>query len=272
MANRFCELFLQNTKMQRPVFPTLLHQQTADLVKAYFTGLPQVDTVLAVNSCARGQASPESDLDFAILADPGTTSDVIAQIEHDWRQHLAGQEHYRAYQQLHPFAQVHLDVITGEYEPSVWDDGGGPDYFEVEIGNHLVYSAPMGPAGAHFTALRQRWLPYYEESLQGQRLQMVKEACEYDLDHIPFYAKRGLYFQAFDRLYKAFQEFLQALFIAKRTYPIAYNKWIKEQISEKLNLPELYRALPPVLAIGNIESFETIEKANTLRSLLLEYC
>src|SRR5262249_7355560 len=97
---------------------------------------------------------------------------------------------------------------------------------------------------------------------------MVREECARDLDAIPFYLNRGLYFQAFDRLYKAFQEFLQALFIARHTYPLAYNKWIREQVTEWLSLPELYQELPPILSVRNIESRELGDKADALRTLL----
>ena len=85
---------------------------------------------------------------------------------------------------------------------------------------------------------------------------------------MPFFVQRGLYFQAFDRLYKGFQEFLQALFIASRVYPLAYNKWIREQVVEWLVLPELYEKLPPILSVQNIESAELGERAETLRGLL----
>ena len=91
---------------------------------------------------------------------------------------------------------------------------------------------------------------------------MVREACARDLEAIPFYLNRGLYFQAFDRLYKAFQEFLQALFVARRTYPLAYNKWIYEQVAGCLGLPKLYEKLPPILSVRNIESPEVGEKAD----------
>jgi len=97
---------------------------------------------------------------------------------------------------------------------------------------------------------------------------MVREECARDLDAIPFYLNRGLYFQAFDRLYKAFQEFLQALFVARRTYPLAYNKWIREQVVDWLALPKLYEELPPILSVRNIESPELGEKADALRTLL----
>jgi hypothetical protein len=97
----------------------------------------------------------------------------------------------------------------------------------------------------------------------------VREACARDLEAIPFYLGRGLYFQAFDRLYKAFREFLQALFVARRTYPLCYNKWIQEQVTEWLSLPELYKELPSILSVRNIESSELGEKADVLRNLLV---
>ena len=59
----------------KPSFPTKLHQDTAELIRDYFLTIPNVDTILIVNSCARGQAVPESDLDFAILINPDTTAD-----------------------------------------------------------------------------------------------------------------------------------------------------------------------------------------------------
>jgi len=69
-------------------------------------------------------------------------------------------------------------------------------------------------------------------------------------------------------LYKAFHEFLQALFVARRTYPLAYNKWIREQVVDWLALPKLYEELPPILSVRNIESPELGEKADALRTLL----
>jgi hypothetical protein len=45
---------------------------------------------------------------------------------------------------------VHLDVFDGHMVPTVWDDGGGPDYFEVEIGNRLAYAVPLHEAGRIF--------------------------------------------------------------------------------------------------------------------------
>ena len=61
-----------------------------------------------------------------------------------------------------------------------------------------------------------------------------------NLERVKAGVARSLYFHAFDKLYHAFQEFLQALFIARRVYPIAYDKWIREQVVGWLRLPDLY--------------------------------
>jgi len=166
------------------------------------------------------------------------------------------------------FTQVHVDIFDGRMTPTVWDDGGGPDTFEIEIGNRVAYAAPLCVAGTYFRQLQSQWLPYYEEQLRLSRLAMVREACARDLDAVPFFLGRGLYFQAFDRLYKAFHEFLQALFVARRIYPLAYNKWIREQVAEWLSLSDLYEELPPILSVRRIEGAELAANAEALRVLL----
>ncbi len=254
--------------MRKPIFPSTLHRDTAELVQDYFSKISSVDTVLVVNSCARGQAVPESDLDFAILVNPDMPSAEIENIEAGWLRFSATEPTLLKYQQTSQFALLHLDVITGNYIPTILETGVASDFFEIEIGNQICYSAPMSDAGKYFRELQNKWLPYYDEALRLQRFTMTKNACEYDLNHIPFFIKRGLYFQAFDILYKAFQEYLQTLFIAHKTYPIAYNKWIKEQVVKWLNKPDLYPKLPPILSVSNIESNEINEKAGMLRELL----
>ena len=249
-------------------FPTKLHQDSAELIRDYFLAISNVDTVLVVNSCARGKAAPESDLDFAILVKPGTAAAEIKNIEQAWRIYSEKQPTFLKYKQSSQFAHLHLDIIDGNYKPTNIEKGEPIDYFEIEIGNQICYSAPMGNTGPYFQELQNKWLPYYNEELRLQRLQTTKDACSYDLDHIPFFIKRELYFQAFDILCKAFQEYLQVLFIANKTYPIAYNKWIKEQVVKWLNKPGLYPKLSRILSISNIESNEINDKAKDLRKLL----
>jgi len=254
--------------ISKPGFPTKLHQDSAKLTSEYFLAISNVDTVLIVNSCARGKAVPESDLDFAILVKPDTTPTEIKNIERSWRIYSEKQPTFLKYKQSSQFAHLHLDIIDGNYLPTNVEKGEPIDYFEIEIGNQICYSAPMDNVGLYFQELRNKWLPYYNEELRLQRLRRIKDACSYNLDHISFFVKRELYFQAFDILCKAFKEYLQTLFIANKTYPIAYNKWIKEQIVKWLDKPDLYPRLPPILSISNIESHEINDKAEMLRELL----
>jgi hypothetical protein len=254
--------------ISRLTFPTELHREVAELAGQFFSAQAQVDTVLVVNSCARGRAVAGSDLDLAVLTTPAAASQAIQSLTALWQEFMPTQALIHQFRSTARFTQVHVDVFDGRMVPTVWDDGGGPDSFEVEIGNRLAYAAPLHRAGTYFRQLQSQWMPYYGEELQRSRLAMVREACARDLEAIPFFLNRGLYFQAFDRLYKAFQEFLQALFVARRTYPLAYNKWIREQVADWLALPELYEELPPILSVRNIESPELGEKADALRVLL----
>lgn len=250
------------------IFPTLLHQAAADQILTYFSAIRSVDTILVVNSCARGQAVPESDLDFAILVEPTTSAENIATIEGSWAKFSEIDTKINEYKSFSKFSHLHLDIITGNYVPTPLELGGSVDFFELEIGNHIRYSAPMQTIGKCFKELQSRWLPYYDEGLRLDRFEMIRTGCQYDLDHIHLFVKRGLFFQAFNILYQAFQKFLQVLFIGARVYPIAYNKWIKYQIEEILGKPELYDKLPPIISLNNIESNEILIKTEMLQQLL----
>jgi hypothetical protein len=100
---------------------------------------------------------------------------------------------------------------------------------------------------------------------------MVRRYCLNNLHHIPGYIARGLYFQSFHRLWHAFGEFLQALFISRRVYPIAYDKWVREQIEEILELPSLYVTLSKLFEIRRFESDDIAQKAQILEGLLAEF-
>ena len=169
------------------------------------------------------------------------------------------------------YSVVHPVFFDGMFAPEERDEAAGPDGFELGIGNFLAYSVPLWEGNDRLDRLRAEWLPYYKDDLRKQRLNMVREYCINNLHHIPLYVERGLYFQAFDRLYNAYQEFLQALFITRRTYPIAYNKWIKEQVVEILDLPELYAQLVSLFEIQNFESDELTSKAKQAEDLLDQY-
>jgi predicted nucleotidyltransferase len=251
----------------RPQFPTTLHKQAAEEIVDFARTLA-VHAVLLVNSCARGVATAQSDLDIALLIDPALSVSERQSLDRAWSERYRSAPIFRELEHLGRFSCVHLDFFDGQWTPEVWDDGGGPDAFEIEIGNRVAHSAPLWEGSKMFADLQRRWLPYYADELQNARLKMVIDACLLDFERIPFLVGRGLHFYAFDRLYHAFQEFLQALFIAHRTYPIAYNKWIREQVEDWLGVPALYSELPHALEIGRLQPDDLIEKAEYLRRLL----
>ena len=121
----------------KPIFPTPLQQNAAECVRDYFSVIPNVDTVLVVNSCARGQAVPESDLDFAILVKPETSLDEKTKIETDWQTFAETRPALLKYKHSGPFAKLHLDIVDGNYVPNTIEQGAAPDPFELEIGNQI---------------------------------------------------------------------------------------------------------------------------------------
>ncbi len=251
-----------------PVFPTTLHRDVAEIIREYFLSIPGVDTILVVNSCARGQATSESDLDMAVLVNPETSNREITEMDAAWQTYSDSQSTIIKFKQSTPFAHLHLDIIEAKYIPQTIEVGEPIDTFEIEIGNQICHSAPFSDEGIYFGQLKNKWLPYYPNELRIERFQRLQTACNYDLNQIPFLVKRGLHYHAFYILYKAFREFLQLLFIAEQTYPIAYNKWIKYQITNWLKMPELYPLLSPILSVSNIDSGEVNQKAILLKNLL----
>jgi len=250
-----------------PEFPTSIHERAAEEIVAFARTLP-VEAVLLVNSCARGKATAQSDLDIALLIDPAVPDFERQQFDQAWRERYQSAPIFRELEQLGRFSGVHLDFFDGQWTPEVWDDGGGPDAFEIEIGNRVAYAAPLWEDGKMFADLRARWLPYYGYELRNARLKMASDAVLLDVERIRSVATRGLVFYALDRLHHAFQEFLQALFIAHRAYPLAYNKWIREQVEDWLGLAALYAELPYALELARLQPEDLIEKAAYLRRLL----
>jgi predicted nucleotidyltransferase len=255
----------------KEAYPTLEHQKATKTILEFFKKKDGVDSVLLVNSCARGKATCDSCLDIAILVTPDVLSDQKAEMENLWQDFYQTHDAFRSLKKVGRYSVVHLDFIDGVFVPEERDESEGPDWFEVEIGNRIAYSVSLWSGSDYLSQLKAKWLPYYDETLRQKRLIMTKRNCLSKLDHIALYAERGLYFHAFDRFYIAFQEFLQALFISHRTYPIAYNKWIREQIEEILGNPGLYIRLPKLFEIRHFESSEVVAKARELEGLLEEY-
>lgn len=194
----------------KPKFPTEAHKQASKAVIDFSLSVP-VKAVLLVNSCARGTATFESDLDIALLIDPELPAERRQLVKRMWRERYDNDRVFRELEGQSRFARVHVAFFDGRWIPEQWDDGGGPDSFEIEIGNRVAHAVPLREAGEAFAQLRARWLPYYDESLRSERLRMVRDACYLNIERVHFALARGLHFHAFDRLYHAFQELLQAV-------------------------------------------------------------
>lgn len=254
-----------------PLYPTSEHKNAADVIVEHFIACYRFDSVLLVNSCARGRASRDSCLDITILTRPGEGRASLSDLEAGWDEFERSNPVIQALSRVGKYSVVHMNFIDGNFLPWEQDEASGPDDFEVEVGNCLAYSLPLWEGSDYLAQLKGQWLPYYNEELRRQRLERVRWFCLNNLQHIPLYLERGLYFQSFDRLYNAYREFLQALFIARRTYPIAYNKWIHEQVVEILGLQELYERLTHLFEIKKFESPEIADKAREVEELLEIY-
>jgi predicted nucleotidyltransferase len=252
-------------------YPTREHQRAAETIVDFFTSKYKVDAMLLVNSCARGKATRDSCLDIVVLTKPDPVHSSLKELEAGWEELERSSQAIKDLYQAGKYSVVHPDFIHGIFTPREQDEAAGPDDFEIEVGNFLAYSVPLWEGSDYYRQLKGQWLPYYSEDLRRQRLEKARWFCLNNLHHIPLYIERGLYFQSFDRLYNAYREFLQALFIARRTYPIAYNKWIREEVEEILGLPELYAQLTHLFEIRQFESSEIADKAKEVEELLEKY-
>lgn len=254
-----------------PLYPSAEHREAACEIARYFSACQEVDAVLLVGSCARGRASKDSCLDITVLIPPDVPRDRRLQIEGAWQREHDLNPLFALLKRVGKYSHVDLEFADGTFRPGPRGWTSGPDDFELEIGSTLVYSSVIAGRGEYLSHLKQQYLPYYAEPLRLARLGEARLYCINNLEHIPLYVERGLYFQCLDRLWKAFKEFLQGLFISRRVYPIAYDKWISEQIKEILGLPELYRQLCGLFEISQFESAQLAGKASTLRQLVDEY-
>lgn len=252
-------------------YPSKEHKEASEAIVRFFSALRDVEAVILIGSCARGKATRDSCLDIAVLVPPEVLSTKEAALEQQWSDFYKEEAVFKKLRKVGKYSHVDLEFIDGKFAPKPRSWTSGPDEFELEIGNTLVYSATLWKRGNYLKRLKRKWLPYYDEKLRRERLAMTRCYCLNNLDHIPLYVDRELYFQAFHRLYDAFREFLQALFISRRTYPIAYDKWIREQIEEILEMLELYQQLPRLFKIEHFESQEISHKARDLNRLLKKY-
>jgi ADP-ribose pyrophosphatase YjhB (NUDIX family) len=244
-------------------FPSERHAAAAQTAVGFLSLVEGVEAVTLVGSCAR--RADANDLDLSVLV---PNKDVGEAVVAAFSAFAADSVEIGALAASGPFAEVDVGWFTGEFIPGPRGWTTGPDDLEVAVGNELVYSKPLWLGNRRYDDLRARWLPYYDEDLRRSRLTEARMYAINDLDHVPVMVARDEPFHAFHRLYLGFQGFLQALFIARRAYPISYDKWIQEQIEQMLGLPDLYQELPSLIGIERLDSHRLAQSAVRLRELL----
>jgi hypothetical protein len=247
-------------------FPSDVHARAAQSATEFLASCDEVDAVMVVGSSAR--RADANDLDIsALVASAGTVAEVDAR----FARFAAGRPEFEALTTLGPFVAIDFHALSGEFAPGPRGWTTGPDAFELDIGNEVAYSRLLWERNGRLSELRRQWLPFYDDELRHARLDEARMFVVNDLEHVPLMIKRDEPFHAFHRLYLAFQGFLQALFISRRTYPIAYDKWIREQIEELLGLPELYQELPAIIGVRDLDLASLARSTDRLGHLLDEW-
>ena len=249
-------------------YPTIQHEKAAKRFIEIFSQEKSVMNILLIGSCARGKASKDSCLDICIIIRKKAD---IKKIENKFKEIYKKDKVFIELSKVGKYSHIDLEVTDGKIKPTERGWTSGPDEYELSVGNIFCYSVILFDRNGYFKRLQKKYVPYYDEILRRTRFEEAKKFMFNNLDHIPLYVMRGLYFQSFKRLYDATREFLQALFIKNKIYPIAYDKWIKEQLVEILKKPELYQEFVTLYEIKNLESIELIEKADKLKNLINKY-
>src|SRR5262245_36237407 len=87
----YTDPYTHQSMMSRLRFPTELHREVAELAGDFFSAQSDVDTILVVNSCARGRAVAGSDLDLAVLLLPTASSQQIQSLATLWQEFITTQ-------------------------------------------------------------------------------------------------------------------------------------------------------------------------------------
>ncbi|HEY0477652.1 MAG TPA: DUF4037 domain-containing protein [Kofleriaceae bacterium] len=252
--------------MLRATFPSDLHAAAAQASVEFLSALDGVEAITLVGSSAR--RADANDLDLSVLVSEPKVGEAVVE---SFSAFAFASADVRRLSAAGPFMEVDVGWYTGAFAPGLRGWTTGPDDFELAIGNELAYSTPLWLGNGRFDDLRTAWLPYYDDDVRRTRLAAARMYAINDLEHVAVMLKRDERFHAFHRLYLAFQGFLQAVFIARRTYPISYDKWIGEQVLGLLRLPDLWSELPGILGIDRLEPGRLAASASRLRQLLDEH-
>ncbi|MFY9462478.1 MAG: nucleotidyltransferase domain-containing protein [Candidatus Sungiibacteriota bacterium] len=253
----------------QPIFPTKSHQKALEATAEHFKKKKEVLAITLVGSVLRGHGSADADVDVDVFVKDQATIDRLSREFDKVSQSILAPLRKNKEVGRYFDIGVHMRFLNPQPKPRFWTSG--PDEFEIEIAHSFVHCKLIFERNKAWTKARKRFVPYYNENLRKRRLKEVKMYCLNNIGHIEPYVKRGLYFQAYKRFYDATREFLQALFISKKKYPLDYDKWIRYELEKILKMPKLYREFVSLYELNKLESNELIKKGRRLEKLLQIY-
>jgi len=259
-------------------FPHREYKTTLTRLVGYFSNYPSVYAIVLTGSLARGKAVEGSCIDLFVFLSKKhlrlLASTITSRIEAYAR--LGGQICYYVgkVEGGIEFGDIRVDVgfTDGSFNRGHEDSFNiTRDDFETTVGNLLVYSIPLYQKGEQFQKLKQEYLPFYDEARRKTRLKGTAEEFDYKIWKTRWLAEREEYFAALDTLLEAQRIFLQHLFIKVRKYPIDYVKWLHEQCSQILSMPQLYQELSQIINRIELTKNGIFEKSNLLERLFMRY-
>ena len=259
-------------------FPDENYRAVLMMLVEYFREYSGVYAIVLTGSLARGKAVKGSCIDLFVFLHAKhlrlLASTINSRIEAYSR--LGGQVCYYEgkIEGGIEFGDVRVDVgftdgsfnCSHEYSFDITRDD-----LETTVGNLLVYSVLLYQEGKQFQRLKQKYLPFYDDALREIRLRGTAEEFDYKIWKTKWLAERGEYFAALEALLEAQRIFLQHLFIKERKYPIDYVKWLREQCSQILAMPELYQELAQIVDGIELAKNGILERSDLLEKLFTRY-
>ncbi len=259
-------------------FPHRNYEITLTKFVNYFRKYPGVYAIVLTGSLARGKAVKGSCIDLFVFLSRKHLKSLASTIN----------SRIQAYSRLggrivYYEGDVEGGIEFGDVRVDVGFTDGSFNYkhensfditrdeFETTVGNLLVYSVLLYKNGKQFQLLKQKYLPFYDDGLRKLRLKGTAEEFDYKIWKAKWLAERREYFAALDALLEAQRIFLQHLFIKERKYPIDYIKWIREQCSQILVMPELYHELTQIVDRIELTKNGIFKKSDLLETLFRQY-
>ena len=124
-------------------YPSKEHEEASEAIVSFFSALQDVEAVILIGSCARGKATRDSCLDITVLVPPEVLSTKKAVLEQQWSNFYEEEAVFKKLRKVGKYSHVDLEFIDGNFVPKPRGWTSGPDEFELEIGNNLVYSVTL---------------------------------------------------------------------------------------------------------------------------------